>query len=119
MKALLFTVCPLCHEKVQIWTEISEIDFMDLSCPTRVSIGNMNLAHFSRLLYHLRSTLEASATYQFVVPPFELDWTENNKMLCIYQYYGNDRRYWKVVEPVEFEEAVHWAKRLENLKVFS
>lgn len=116
--------CILCGRLVMNETKTGFLEddaASDFHCPNLITLGD---PPHRESHYHRVSCQGCYPEYTILIPPFYMTWLDGRKNLKIYaDHQLNDldspQKCWKYFDKIEFEEVVHWAKRLKVLVPFS
>jgi hypothetical protein len=115
--------CPLCKEAVFDETHkyyLTDNSPQDFYCPTKAILSSIDAdntySHYYRVTFQ-----GAFPEYTIHIPPFHLSWIEVVNRLKIYNsmHKSQTNSVWKFVPNVDFQELLHWVKRLQMLKAFA
>ena len=119
--------CPLCDREVLEWSSdgypgepLPDDSPASFTCP---AMETLFVGH--RSSHYTRQTKMYGGQHQYILmaPPFQVVWLNGSKNLVIYDNAGAGKMTFPIKpfheqEKVEWEEVLHWALRLRNLKAF-
>lgn len=114
--------CILCDRLVMNETKngfLEDDALNDFHCPNLITLGR---PPHQESHYHRVTCQGCLPEYTILIPPFYMIWLEGRKNLKIYSDFGKNydpQMCWKYFDKIEFEEVVHWTKRLKVLVPFS